>query len=319
MSTFESSLGYVINLDFDTHESMIEAALHWNFEEYQFGRGPFNAYINAIHTLNIQLANTFRSNGIFIKGKTPKNAYMFAYVKSKGKKTHNGLSILEDELVVLTENDQLDYIVSSTVEDVTIAINKDFFDDAFKNYFNEPFKYDKINKRISLKKNRRSEFITSLKEVLRDLIEQNTKLQDDPDFHEKMEHTILQIIFHNINPSTQRKPILQSEINANEMRKYIETNYNKNFNISECCFRKRISERTLRLSFKNLFGVSPKQYHKYYRFGKIHHTLLKSDYPSQTIENIAYDHGFTHMGRFSNNYKSMFGNTPSHTLKKLSP
>ncbi len=145
MNRFEASLGHVINLDFDTHESMIDAALDWSLEEYQLDSGRFKGTINAVHTLNIQIASTFRSGGVFVKGNIPKNTYLFVSAESEGNITHNGLSMIEDELIVLNENelvvlnmhDQLDFTASSAVNDVTIAIDRDFFDDAFKNYFNK--------------------------------------------------------------------------------------------------------------------------------------------------------------------------------------
>ena len=318
MGVFDTLLGHVIDLNFVTHEAMIEAALLWQIEEYQFDNGSFKGSINAVHTSHIQIAYTSRSNGIFIKGKTPKNAYLFASVESVGKMTHNGLSIYTDELVVLTENDQLDFIVSSAVNDVSIAIDKDFFDAAFQDYFNEPFIYDNINKRIQLKENEGFDFKASAKEILNDLITKNEELLNDPAFHDRSESTILQILFQNIDPLKERKKALESEINANEIRKYIEMNYKYEISINELCTINKLSESTLRLSFKNLFGLSPKQYHTSYRLGKVHHALLENDCSSKTVERIAYDHGFSHMGRFSDNYKSMFGNTPSCTLKKTS-
>lgn len=36
--------------------------------------------------------------------------------------------------------------------------------------------------------------------------------------------------------------------------------------------------------------------------------------PHQTVTNIANESGFSHMGRFSSNYKEMFGKLPSRTL-----
>jgi len=318
MGSFDALIGHVIDLNFSSHGSMIEAALLWQLEEYQFDNGSFNGSIKAVHTSNIQIANTFRSNGIFLKGKTPQNAYLFASAESEGRMTHNGLSIFEDELVVLTENDQLDFIVSSTFRDVTIAIDKDFFDHTFQHYFNEPFQYDTINKRIQLKEKTGSSFRNVISEIMTDLMVQHTKLKNNTDFHEQAEDTILQLLFQNIDLSRQRSKALESDINANKIRKYIEINYKNAININELCTRKKLSDRTLRLGFKHLFGLAPKQYHKCYRLGKIHHALLQSDPTIDTVEKIAYDHGFYHMGRFSNSYKSMFGNTPSETLRKTS-
>jgi len=318
MGAFDALLGHVIDLTFNTHEAMIEAAVLWQIEEYQFDNGTFKGSIEAVHTSHIQIAYTTRSNGIFIKGKTPKNAYLFASIKSEGKITHNGLSVYTDELVVLNDEDELDFVVSSAVNDVSIAIDKAFFDTAYEEYFNEPFHYDKISKRIQLIDNGGSSFRTSAKEVLYDLITKNEKLRNDPTFHERSEDAILQILFQNIDLLKERKKAVESEINANEIRKYIEMNYKNEISINELCTVHKLSESTLRLGFNTLFGLSPKQYHQAYRLGKVHHAFLQNDCSVASVGSIAYDHGFTHMGRFSSKYKSMFGITPSCTLKESS-
>ena len=318
MSVFQELLGHVISLEFETHESMIDAALQWQIEEYQLDSGTFKGTINAIHTSHIQVGSTSRSNGVFIKGSSPKNTYLFASVETKGNMTHNGVTILDDELVFLNDVDQLDFIVSSAADDVTIAVDRNFFDRSFEKYFNKPFKYNSLTKRIQLKEGAGAIFHASVKKIVSDLIVETEKLKSDPCFHKSAEEKVLQIIFDNIDLSREREKVLESEMNANKIRVHIEKNYKDDICINELCSSKKLSERTLRSSFKNLFGLSPKQYHTSYRLGKVHHAFLKGDYTVETVENIAYNHGFTHMGRFSMNYKSMFGNTPSYTLKKIS-
>lgn len=316
MGTFEKLLGHVIDLKFNTHEAMIEAALLWQLEEYQLDSGSFSGYIKIVHTIHTQIANTFRSNGVFVKGYTPPNVYLFASGESEGKMTHNGMNALDDELVVLSDTDQLDFILSSSVDDVIIAVDKDFFHTVFEKHFHKSFKYNTLTKRIQLKDNSGKVFRSRLKDVLADLMDQNEKLQNDPDYHAKAEDEIIQILFENLDFSKSRKDALESEINAEKIRKHIEKNFKKNISINELCISEKLSERTLRSGFKNLFGLSPKQYHTSFRLGKVHHAFLKADYTVESVEKIAYDHGFTHMGRFSRSYKSMFGNTPSYTLKK---
>ena len=61
MGAFDALLGHVIDLNFVTHESMIEAALLWQIEEFQFDNGTFKGSINAVHTSHIQIAYTSRS------------------------------------------------------------------------------------------------------------------------------------------------------------------------------------------------------------------------------------------------------------------
>ncbi len=318
MAAFDALLGHVIDLNFSTHEAMIEAALLWQIEEYQFDNGIFEGSIDAVHTSHIQIAYATRTNGIFVKGKTPKNAYLFASIESNGKVTHNGLSVYKDELVVLNDEDELDFVVSSAVNDVSISIDKEFFDAAYQEYYNEPFIYDKVNKRIQLIDKGGISFRTSAKEILYDLISKNENILNDPSFHEKSEYTILQILFKNIDLLKERKKALESEVNVNEIRNYIEMNYKDEISIHDLCNVHKLSESTLRLGFNNLFGLSPKQYHQAYRLGKVHHAFLQSDPTTESVGSIAYDHGFTHMGRFSSKYKSMFGITPLCTLKHSS-
>ncbi len=124
MGIFDEIIGHVIDLNFVTHESMIKAALLWQIEEYQLGNGVFKSYLHGIHTSHIQLGNAFRSQGVFINGNIPGNAYMFAFMVSEGSLTQNGLRIHPDEMVVLTDKDKIDYTASTDTSDFTIVFQK---------------------------------------------------------------------------------------------------------------------------------------------------------------------------------------------------
>ena len=310
-------LGHVIDLNFTSHNAMTEACLLWHLEEYQLENGPFTGFIHAIHTSHIQLAYSFHSHGVFQKGKTPKNAYLLASPESEGPLTHNGLRLDTDELLVLTDEDEIDYTASTAVGVITWVVEKDFFEAAFQSYFNKAFEYDKIDKRIQLKENEGVGFRAKARETLTNLMTQSEKLKDDPAFHDKTEQEILQLLFRSFDFSRERKKVLQSDIDANHVREYIEDHYKEHIHMKKLISSKGFSERTIRLGFNELFGFSPKQYLISYRLGKVEHSLLKNEPSTQlTVENIAYDHGFSHMGRFSSKYKQMFGESPSFSLNE---
>ena len=44
--------------------------------------------------------------------------------------------------------------------------------------------------------------------------------------------------------------------------------------------------------------------------------LVADDSPLHTVTEIALDNGFTHLGRFSVNYRELFGESPSETLAR---
>jgi len=309
-------IGHVIDLNFLSHEEVIRESLLWNVEEYQLENGPYIGRLKVVHTSHIQLADTFNSTGTFQKGKTPKNAYLFCDSESDGLLTHNGLRFDTDELIVLDDNDEIDYTASAAADIITIAVEKNFFETKFKDYFNEPFNYDQVNKRIQLKENTVSDFRATARETLKGLMTQGKKLQSDPLFHDKVEHDILQILFQNLDRSRKQKKAFQGDIDANKIRQYIELNYKDQIKLEELCSSEKLSDRTIRASFNRLFGFSPKQYLKQYRLGKTHFSLIRNNPTSTTVGEVAYDNGFTHMGRFSDQYRAMFGATPYTTLKK---
>ncbi len=312
-------VGHVVDQNFITHEDMVKASILWDMEEYRLENGPIFGHLHAIHTSHIQFAHSSRSCGVFKKGKTPNNAYVLASVETDGLFTHNGLSVTSDELLVLTEEDNVDYTASSAFTIVIMTIEKDFFESQFKSHFDKPFIYDKEHKRMQVKKN----FGTVLREkgrkILTELMPQSKALQDDLVFHDSTEQDILKLIFKSIDFNKERKKILESEIHANEVRKHIEHHYRENLSLRDVYDSIKFSDRTLSASFHALFGFSPKQYLTHYRLGKVHHSLLVNDYNKTSVESIAYDHGFSHMGRFSNAYKTMFGRTPSTTLRESFP
>ena len=76
------------------------------------------------------------------------------------------------------------------------------------------------------------------------------------------------------------------------------------------------SERSIERIFKQHFGISPYSYLKLHRLHLIRHQLLKQNsMDSGTITSIAIDNGFMHMGYFGSEYKKLFYETPSETLK----
>lgn len=77
-----------------------------------------------------------------------------------------------------------------------------------------------------------------------------------------------------------------------------------------------IAGRTLFKHFRDFHGMSPMQYLRNSRFEKVREALRRAD-PEQSVTEIAMNWGFTHMGRFSVEYRERFGESPSDTLRRV--
>jgi AraC-like DNA-binding protein len=74
--------------------------------------------------------------------------------------------------------------------------------------------------------------------------------------------------------------------------------------------------RTFYYNFKKYTGFTPHRYIKNLRLAMAQ-KLLKIADPSLTeVRTIAYQLGFMHLGQFSGDYKGLFGEVPSQTLKR---
>ncbi len=85
--------------------------------------------------------------------------------------------------------------------------------------------------------------------------------------------------------------------------------------ISELCSIANVSRRTLQYSFESILGISPQRFIRLTRLNQIRRELSK---PHQTraIVDVALDYGFYHPGGFSQDYKLLFGETPSTTRQR---
>ena len=95
---------------------------------------------------------------------------------------------------------------------------------------------------------------------------------------------------------------------------YIDDNRWAVVTVRDICEHNSIALRTLNRSFRERFGIGPKSYLKQQRLSAIRTELLASP-PDTLIADVANRWGCWHMGQFAKDYKALFGELPSETLK----
>ena len=97
---------------------------------------------------------------------------------------------------------------------------------------------------------------------------------------------------------------------------FLEANPNRPLYLAEICPAIGVAERTLRLACEEHLGMGPIRYFSLRRMHLVRCALLCADPSTATVTRIATDHGFWELGRFSVTYRSLFGETPSETLRR---
>lgn len=82
--------------------------------------------------------------------------------------------------------------------------------------------------------------------------------------------------------------------------------------IADCAFT---SVRTLEYAFKEVLGMTPKQYIDFYRINLLRERLIAA--PQIPILQLGDEVGLPHLGNLSRNYRNLYDETPSATKKRL--
>ena len=92
---------------------------------------------------------------------------------------------------------------------------------------------------------------------------------------------------------------------------FMRASLHQPFGAVDLCAELGVSDRTLRLAFRERFGLGPMTYYRALRLNATRSTL-KAD-PAREIANVASDYGFHHLGNFAADYRRLFGERPSAT------
>ena len=76
-----------------------------------------------------------------------------------------------------------------------------------------------------------------------------------------------------------------------------------------------VSQRTLERAFLAELGVTPISYIKHHKMKIAHRNLVNAEHGERSVSEIAAEAGISELGRFSVEYKRLFGESPNETLR----
>ncbi len=115
-------------------------------------------------------------------------------------------------------------------------------------------------------------------------------------------------------PRSYRRAALVSTAKA-----YIMENLDQPLTLAQICQAVCISQRSLQYGFQDMLGMGPMAFVKVQRLHGIRRALLYADPKPETVAQIAHQWGFFSLGHFARDYKTMFGELPSETLRRTVP
>ena len=156
---------------------------------------------------------------------------------------------------------------------------------------------------------------------IRSFAQRNTLHVSNPELSHALEGDLPALVLTALSNSldiNKSKPAQWKKQQAlKKAHEYISELPNDPISVNALCEYTNVSLRTLESAFKEYYGVTPKNYLKATRLNGVYKELKQCDPQFSSITDIANKWGFWHMGQFAADYKRLFGELPSGTLKKI--
>lgn len=89
--------------------------------------------------------------------------------------------------------------------------------------------------------------------------------------------------------------------------------------VAELCAACEVPRRTLNRAFQDSLGMGPATYLRRVRLNRARRALQEERVRPATVSGVAFKLGFWHLGRFAEQYKELFGESPHDTIRCAQP
>jgi AraC family transcriptional regulator, ethanolamine operon transcriptional activator len=152
------------------------------------------------------------------------------------------------------------------------------------------------------------------------LIEHQPNFLQRPQFKKLLLEDFIPLLINAIPPVTQNRltppPLITRAELVKQAEDYMLAHLDQPITLKQVCEAIHVSSRPLLYGFQEVFGVSPMEYLKVQRLQGVRQALQVADPETSSVAAIAHQFGFWSGGHFARDYRTMFGELPSKTLRQ---
>lgn len=292
----------------------------WSQDYLQLSPGNFFGEIQEISFSPLQIFREYVSQSVDMKAMPRPNCYTIGLpLALDGSGTWQGRPIWQDSIFSLCPNEGLYFRMPKAASVIVATIDADVFDNfAYTLTGMEASSLISKSKSI-LVEPKIAEFSRAfLLNVLSSFLGNSQS-----DLHsasvscavqEIMDVLLSSLIADPLKDKCRTSHSVQRAI-VERAREFVLNDYGQVPTVAELCCHLRMSRRGLHHAFINVLGINTVTFLRLVRLHEVRKELHKAS-PDEKVNRIAAKWGYWHMGMFSRQYKELFGELPSVSLKK---
>jgi len=306
----------VVSGDADEHAQNL-AAWHQTYE--QLGRGRFLGRLDELWFDGLQLFRERTSHEVLETGTPWPGSRTFGIpLAMQGIAVYQGKPMPPDMILTLGPHDGLEFRTPASLDIVGLSWSA-----AAMSEFTRAIEGIDIEDEL---RGRRllpvaPDTLASLRGFLRhvfELLETSAEQLDNPQVARGLRHTLLERVIGAVRdaeaepPQTFTASVRQGIVQR--ARDYALSQRDEPVTLVELCTALRISRRTLQTCFHDMLGMSPHQYLRTLRLNGLRRDLRNAG-ADASVQVLAGRWGFWHLSSCAADYRRLFGELPSATLR----
>jgi len=311
---------FILNDRFTDFEEFAQTTRAWDLDFIQLDRGNFETEIIQVGVGNALLTQASFNRFIDQKGSSPPGLWTFAILTDKSSDIiWRGRQISKESVMIYSPGSEIDAQSKPGFEVYTLSYPESLLDELAQMFGIQSFrKLIESTDLITTKGSKLSKCREQTKHILSAIKEQPKKLNSKALLDEMSfglpQQLISTLVFS--RPEYHKPSYRKRDRALRRAKAYLREHAHKPVTVSDLCRVIEVSERTLRYAFLERFGVSPKSYLLAMRLNGVRRQFWHADPSTTTIADVANYWGFWHMGQFAADYRRLFGELPSETLRR---
>ncbi len=288
----------------------------WDIDHLQLAPGNYWVNVNMVHTQNIQFSNITHNVGVHERGCVSAKACAISLPTLLGTEPlyFCGGILEKDECPISMSGEGFETLSSGGMNYNTIVIDIGLLNREAVRLTGHPFSSLIRSQRVCIQKQNQLRLAQSISTIIQELKNYPHHL---PTVQQQLlEKQIMEQLLLSIRPPSGEKIKIPNRRQvAWKAEQFIRQKPQQQLTIDQLCNLIGCSSRTLHLGFKERYGMTPGQYGHILALNIVRHKLCHL-HPRESVSEIAMACGFFHLGRFSQQYKQLFAELPSVTIKR---
>ena len=284
---------------------------NWAQEYNQCSAGRFEGRVDECHFDGIQIINEYTNQTLYQQCITWPDSFWIGIPTQREQFRINGQGLEQDDVLWRLGHHSFELMTPADCHILSILIRRD---ELFALAEREGISVDHLADSATPCLKSHTQQVDTLSLLVRQILTASSDAMDTDIHKDMLLQELLSLLDNGTLNSAKAPSYLHRRAVVDRVWDYLKASGDSPVTIAALCDIACVSRRTLQYSFESILGISPVQFLRATRLNRVRRQLLA--HGDISIADAAASQGFYHLSQFALDYKRLFCERPSDTLKR---